>query len=453
MHKSLPAAAFAILSLLTAQSAYSQLSVGAGASVTATAGASLVLNNTGLVNNGTVSTNANILFTGNSAGSSTPLSSASSLGNITLSKTGGGVNLGSNVVTANNIQLSGGVVDLNGYNLDLGSTGNILGENATTYIAGPAGGNVLRTISLNAPNAVDPGNIGLEITSASNMGTTVIKRGNQVQISPSGFSIGRYYDIIPTNNSGLNATIKFHYRDAELGSINENELNVYTSTNGVNWTLQGADSRDVTANFVVKGGFNSFNRVTLGSDVNSPLPVQLLSFNASLVQAGVEVKWVTASEINNSHFEIERSENGTSFVKFASVAAQNTGTNLHNYAAIDADPFSGVKYYRLKQVNKDGSFTYSKVVAINKGAYVNKVLNVYPNPASGPVTVSFTSATAAKVMLQVTDNRGRLIINKEFKAATGLNNLVFDVNALASGVYYLRLDGIENSTIKLIRSK
>ncbi len=430
------------------------MNVQSGANVVLNSNANLVLNNTGLTNSGTISSGGTVVFSGTSAASATPLSSNSALANITLAKTAGGVALVGNTAVSNVLQLSGGVLNLNGFNLDLGAAGSINGENNATYITGTTGGFVTKTVTLNSPNAANPGNLGLSITSAANLGSTVIRRGHQQQVSSTGYGILRYYDIVPTNNSGLNATVAFRFLDGELAGIVKSDLKFYSSQdNGVNWQLLGIDGLDVNNNIATKNSINSFARLTLGSSANNPLPVQLLSFTAAMAANGVEVKWTTANEINNSHFEVEKSDNGSFFTRFATVASQGSGPALRNYLALDNEAFFGVRYYRLKQVDKDGRYIYSRVVAVNKGRFVNKLLNVYPNPAVGPVHVRFTSAEAAGVTIQVVNAHGQLLLSRDTKVQQGLNEVVFDSDKLPAGVYYIRLSGLSNETLQFIKSR
>jgi Secretion system C-terminal sorting domain len=123
--------------------------------------------------------------------------------------------------------------------------------------------------------AVNPGNLGAVITSAQNLGSTTIRRGhiaasNVVASKP---SINRYFDITPTNNTGLNATLRFNYFDAELNGRTEAWLGLWRSNdNGNTWTGAGFGTRDAVANFVQQTGINSFSRWTL-SDNDFPTGV------------------------------------------------------------------------------------------------------------------------------------------------------------------------------------
>ena len=132
----------------------------------------------------------------------------------------------------------------------------------------------------------------------------------------------------------------------------------------------------------------SFDLDTEGQVVNSlidlnggsVLPVQLFTFTAQKADQTVLINWKTAQEQNSDRFEIERSTDGNSFKTIGSVAAIGNTHTITSYSFTDTQPFKGSNFYRLKQMDKDGAFTYSKVVSV----YFDKLekLFIYPNPAS-----------------------------------------------------------------------
>jgi hypothetical protein len=134
------------------------------------------------------------------------------------------------------------------------SVANIAGESENNRIIGPNGGFVEITQNMNAPVSVNAGNLGATISSGANLGSVTIRRGHLPQ-SGTGLatSIQRYYLIIPQNNNGLNATLRFKYYDAELNGQNENNIVFYQSNdNGVNWNNLSATSRNTNADYVEK---------------------------------------------------------------------------------------------------------------------------------------------------------------------------------------------------------
>jgi len=449
---------FFILSLLFSQVVLAQgLTISSGASLVVNGTPNLHIKDGGLNNAGTfVAGNGTVTFSGTATSTITSIGGTAALTfyNLGINKSAGTARLLRNIAISNNLIMTSGNYDLNGFDTDLGTTGSITGESASSFIVGAAGGTVNRTINLNAPSAVNPGNIGIEITSASNLGLTTIKRGEQQQVSGSGYSINRYYEILPTNNTALNASLKMYYFDAELATINENELKLWSlnPAPGNIWRLLGADAQDLTANYVTKNNIDQMFRFTLASSVSHPLPIQLVSFTAQLSSGKSIINWTTSFELNNHHFEVEKSADGRSFAFLSNITAVGTSNTASSYTLTDANPFAGITYYRLKQVNADGSYTYSKVVAVNKGTYISELVNAYPNPTRGPVEVRFTSASATRAIVQVTDAKGLLVASKNIAASEGLNSTTINLGQFAQGTYYLRVIGIDNKVLTIIKN-
>ena len=197
----------------------------------------------------------------------------------------------------NELQMTSGNLDLNNNDLQLGSSnGTITGESVASYIHGSSGGEVIKIVDLNAPNDENPGNIGASISSSANLGSTTIYRGHVVQDVNGETSIERYYDFVPTNNTGLDATLQFYYLDHELNGIPENDLSPFEH-DGVEWTEYLANDANQTTNFVEAIGIESFYFWTLAEMV-APLPIELLYFRGKL-QGNNEVyysHWATISE-------------------------------------------------------------------------------------------------------------------------------------------------------------
>ncbi|MDZ7647088.1 MAG: T9SS type A sorting domain-containing protein [Cytophagales bacterium] len=133
--------------------------------------------------------------------------------------------------------------------------------------------------------------------------------------------------------------------------------------------------------------FQNGDRFTLGNtDASVPLPIELLSFNAGAEKAGVKVTWSTASELNNDFFTVQRSQDAEQWQNVIKVKGSGNSNERIDYETTDGLPFTGVSYYRLKQTDLDGQYSYSSVkrVEMDKGFD----LKVYPNPSSGRFTIS-----------------------------------------------------------------
>ena len=170
------------------------------------------------------------------------------------------------------------------------------------------------------------------------------------------------------------------------------------------------------------------------------IPVELTSFTASINENDVTLNWVTATEVNNQGFEIERNS-GNGFVKIGYVAGFGTSTETHSYSFVDASLNEGTYSYRLKQVDLDGTFEYSNVVEVDVTVPDVFALELnYPNPFNPSTRIDFSLAADSKVSLKVFDVLGQevaTLINSDLEA--GSHNIDFKASNLNSGVYIYRL--------------
>lgn len=415
-----------------------------GTHLVANGSVQVVFNNAGLKNDGNFSAASSTLsFTGNTSTANSFLSGTGpiNLYNLTLNKTTNGIQLNRNIEVSNSLLFSSGdSLFLNTYNIDLGTSGILSGETDSKKITGRTGGYIQRTQNLNAPVAENPGNIGIEITSTANMGSTVIRRGHLQQ---SGASCFRYFDITPNTNTALNATINFYYFESELGAISEPNLGMFFSDNGgSNWTNLGEDGIEQSLNYVTKNNFDHLNRLTI-STISEPLAVSLLYFKATLIDHKTLLKWATDTESDNSHFEIQRSADGIDFNFLASTPAIGNSNSVENYSYIDKKPIPGINYYRLKLVDINGHFIYSPIVMVTEMTSQMQPISVFPNPASAYIKLMFTATANLDCILQITDINGKLVRQKLFKSAAGFNEMELDIASLPTGIYAITISGTD----------
>jgi hypothetical protein len=195
-------------------------------------------------------------------------SSAASFHRLVINRQAG-VMLNSNISVNDTLTMISGDLQLNNYTLNL--NGFLKGESNLSSVTGAQGGTIRTTVKLKAPHEVNPGNIGVEITSLSNLGTTVIVRKHVRQTLTNGAqSIHRYFQITPATNSQLNATLRFFYLDKELAGIDEAALQLWKGADlGNYWLFNGRDSVNVKANYIVKTGIDHFTRYTLGAETTT----------------------------------------------------------------------------------------------------------------------------------------------------------------------------------------
>jgi hypothetical protein len=187
-----------------------------------------------------------------------------------------------------------------------------------------------------------------------------------------------------------------------------------------------------------------------GTDNQFPVPVKLMGLLARKVNKDVFVTWQTSNEINSSRFEVQRHAGALAEAEawevIGNVKAKGNSASISNYQFIDdlyARPAAGLKqatmHYRLKMIDKDGKYDYSKVVTLNPEKVTDDVnTTIYPNPFSGRVYVSILSDREETATLQVTDISGKVIINDRKQLICGNN--CFEIESIGNfgkGIYFL----------------
>ena len=408
----------------------------------------IVLNNTQFINNGSFSDNAGTVHViGNASDAQSALGGDSTtvFYNLTINKTSNGTQLTQIIRMHNELLMTSGNIDLNGFDLSLGETnGMIMGESGSSYVHGATGGEVIITVDLNAPSSANPGNLGASITSTADLGSTTISRGHMEQDVNGQVSILRYYDIVPANNSGLDATVRFSYLDEEVNTNVETDLAPFRF-NGSTWDENVVNDSDVSANYVETAGVDAFSLWTLAE--SSALPVELVYFRAEATKdEQVLLQWETATEINNDYFIVERSSNGFQFEYLQEVLGAGNSFQLTKYVSYDKKPLSGINYYRLKQVDYDGSFEYSNIQVVEFGQIVRQI-SVYPNPTYG--VLKFNRELTGRIIVY---NAFGQVVWQKFDAGT-LRDL--DLSFLSTGTYVLKNVDVEGhlNVAKIVVSK
>ena len=183
--------------------------------------------------------------------------------------------------------------------------------------------------------------------------------------------------------------------------------------------------------------------------ITTPLPVELTSFTANTVNGKIMISWITATEINNAGFSIERSTDGKKFSEIGFIKGKGTSTEKSSYIYIDKSALSGKYYFRLKQIDFDGTYQYSKSVEIDMGLPTNYSLEQnYPNPFNPSTTIRFALPMNARVNIKLYNTLGQEvanILNSDLNA--GVHETAFNASNLSSGVYFYRLEahGVDGS--------
>ena len=204
--------------------------------------------------------------------------------------------------------------------------------------------------------------------------------------------------------------------------------------------------------------FHKMSRLTLGTvatlaEMTEIVPVELLAFTASINNSGVQLLWSTASELNNQGFEIQRSvDNEDNFATVGFVEGKGSSSEISYYSFTDRPDLNGSHqlYYRLKQVDFDGTFKYSNVVNVNYNVPVEFALNQnFPNPFNPSTRITYFIPKESFVSIKIYDFLGREVktLVSDFQS-TGSYEIVFDASDLPSGTYFYNLTAENYSATK-----
>ncbi len=428
------------------------VTVGPGARIISNSSAYLVLDDMSLTNNGSYVGGVTILngtVTSTVGGSTTP-----TFGSLIVNKGSSGIQLNTDINVGSILSITNGAIDINGYQIELGASGTLLNETTSTPIIGTSG-SVTRTVVLNAPNAVNPGNIGVEITSNENLGITTITRTYEtVIVNSDDATIARTYNIVPANDNNLDATLRFFYGENEI-PVGTAETDLYVwkySDLGSAWQFYGRTENDGSLDYVDVTGIDTMGLFTLGTNVTdlTPLAVNLVSFSGHKVAEGIKLHWQTSMERDNSHFFIERSTDGRNFITLGKIDAAADGSRGASYQFLDGGPKSE-NLYRLKIYDTHGSFTYSHVLKVNVYDAQEPSVEAYPNPASDNMALLFRGLTTENIKVTAVNVAGRAAAEFQLNPGKGSSVAQVDVSGLPSGSYIFHFDNQSLVPVKFVK--
>jgi hypothetical protein len=186
------------------------------------------------------------------------------------------------------------------------------------------------------------------------------------------------------------------------------------------------------------------------------VPVELTSFTGAFVGNNVELKWSTATELNNRGFEIQRSINGSAFATVAFVEGRGTTTETQQYSFTDRNVESRVNYaYRLKQIDFNGAYEFSQVVNIGFTLPLEFVLEQnYPNPFNPSTSIAYAVPVKSNVTLEVYNLIGQKIVTLvEGQVEAGKHTAQFNASSMSSGIYLFKLTAVGENGSQFSSSK
>jgi hypothetical protein len=412
--------------------------IGSGAFVVASGSPSIVVSDGRFQNDGAFTSASSLVRmegTASTANSTITGTSPTTFHDFTQQKSANGILLAQNIVVNNNFTMNGGLFELNNFFVTLGSaTGQIVSESELNRVTGLTGGEIIKTMPLNAPTGVNPGNLGAVITSSANLGSTTIRRGHVQQTDGNaGLSINRYYDILPTNNTGLSATLRQQYFDAELAGRVEAELQHYNSLDGgLSWFDRSFSSRNTASNFVEQVGYADLStRWTLASPINQPLPVVWVGEGLRCTREAAELFWTVVETAGSDHFEVEQSADQVAWQRLADgyIASRGTGRNRYVYPIVEA-----ANFFRVVQVDAAGATSVSEAHRLT--CNIAGSWHLWPNPAVEAIQVKAPFGQAMKGY-EISNMLGQVLLQASVAETT--QHTILLEGKLPAGMYALKV--------------
>ncbi len=304
---------------------------------------------------------------------------------------------------------------------------------------------------------------------------------NYVNLQDGWDVMNRHWNLTPTTQPTAGVNVIFYYTDNEFNAIktatsitNHTEMYAYkinsidatydidpenghsdipaatTSNTDGAWILKNGNTPSLSEwkYTDLGGGFHSMEMLVDhfsgggGGSSNgalNPLPLEILSFDGFIKNDVNVLRWTTAEELNVEMFEIERLDLTTEeFTTIAKMTAQNSRSEKNSYEQVDKFPLAKA-YYRLKAVDFDGKYRYSKLIYIQREVSRFDIVNLYPNPSNSSINVTVLSPVGEKAIVEVTDLAGRVVYNEHTKLDKGSQNYKLNVESFENGAYILRM--------------
>lgn len=233
--------------------------------------------------------------------------------------------------------------------------------------------------------------------------------------------------------------------DVIPGGVKNNQQGGANATLTDTYVLVGPGTIRVTGRANRADEIVTFSVTSTGCvDCVNPLPIQLVEFKATPQKSAVHLNWITASELNNDYFTIERSVNGIDFEPYAMMKGAGNSSSLQYYSLVDSSPLNGLSYYRLKQTDFDGAFDYSEIKSVLFREELD--IELYPNPANHFVELRGKHLDESEV--SVVDALGQTVV---LVPSLHQDHISFETSELRNGMYFVKIThNDERQVLKLV---
>jgi hypothetical protein len=261
--------------------------------------------------------------------------------------------------------------------------------------------------------------------------------------------VNAYWDITPTGGAGFTYDITLKYDEAIFGNIlDESNMSVAKKHDAEAWEIFDNCVIDIPNKTITFNGLSTFSLFTIKGGAGSHLPIALMSFTGKLDNKNVDLNWKTATEINNDYFTLERSTDCKTFEQIAKINGAGNSNMILKYDYADLNVAEVTKstklYYRLKQTDFDGKFTYSGIIAISlseESAAPFELVSANPNPFQNDIFLSVSSISEGTAIIRLYDMNGKQVKDQEVEIMEGVNTITLSNNAdLRKGTYMISVE-------------
>ena len=342
-------------------------------------------------------------------------------GNMTVNKASNRVTLMVPVTISNNLTFtSGNILSSNTNLLTVLDNATVSGASSSSHVQGPVkkDGNdsftfpigksgVYRPIGISAPATVGSAFTGTFFFADSDGSYPHTNK----DASLDHLSHCEYWTL--DRNAGTSAAVvTLSWNTTSCGVTNLSDLRV-ARWDGSAWRDHGnggTSGNTVSGSLTSSGSISSFSPFSLSSSTSeNPLPITLIDFSATNVNDEVLVNWATASETNNDYFVVEASADAVIFNEVGRVKGAGNSNAILNYSLTDVQPLQVISYYRLKQVDFNGAFTYSDVQVVNRPTLWQNEVVVSPNPVTDVANLLIDPLVYANPTIDLRDIQGRVV--------------------------------------------
>jgi len=383
----------------------------------------------------------------------------SAFNNLIVNKVSGLTTIATDVIVNNTLTLTSGKISLGNNNLTMSTSSSITGASSSNYIIAEGTGSLIQQVNSNTTKSFPvgissyylPASIGLNLTSTPDnfsvrLMDKVYSQGTTGNIV-TGKAVNATWIMSESTAGGSDASVSLQWPAAlEMSGFSRNFSRLADYNSG-SWNYGPSDISASGSNpyTVTRSGFNSFSLFAISSF--EALPVSWLTLTGKNENRNNYIYWSTASEKNNSYFVIEVSANGNNFSEIGRLNAAGNPGSVHEYNFVHYNVNTIVNFYRIKQVDIDGRFSYSKIIKLSSSVSGSNNISILMNPVKNKPVIAIQLTREIAGTIIITDAAGRIVYKQKTNLGAGNNIIEIDSFSQPAGLY--RVTFTDENELKL----